>query len=46
MGSLRTLINTIKTKLDTIEENAKPFDVHDDVDDPKYKSVRRGQDTT
>ena len=31
MGSLRTLINTIKTKLDTIAEDAKPFDVHDDV---------------
>ena len=31
-SSLRDLIRTIKTKLDTIAENAKPFDVHDDIE--------------
>ena len=28
---LRELIQVMKTKLDTIAENAKPFDVHDDI---------------
>ena len=31
MALLRELIQEMKTKLDTIAENAKPFDVHDDV---------------
>ena len=31
MALLRELIQEMKTKLDTIAENAKPFDVHDDI---------------